>query len=104
MKMISHLKLPEKKSSVIAPGGAYFFGLWWCLVVWDFYNKQSQFHCTNYLIVLGYYSAQSFETPPEVTIFCHDLIHWNINTRTELIGQVRKYLHQENIISVLNGW
>ena len=34
----------------------------------------------------------------QVTRFFHDLIHLNVNTRTELIVQVGNYLHPENSI------
>ena len=57
---------------------------------------------------LGDDSAQSFETPQktikatmhQVIRFYQDPIRLNVNKRTELIGQVRKYLYPDKSIFV----
>ena len=99
----SSLKLPEKNPSVTAPGAHMML---------NFYDAQSfetpginnhSFTASIVWIVFGGYSSQYFETPKktitvslhQVPIFCWDLIHYNVNTITELIGQVINYLHPE---------
>ena len=56
-------------------------------------------------ILFGDDDSQSFQTLPktitvplhQVPILCQDLIHCNVNTVIEPIGQVRNYLHPKKL-------
>ena len=110
--ILSFLKPPEKQFQCHYTRGGILLGFY---DSWSFETPRINNHCVPVLsdmIVLGCYSAQSFETPPskttvslhQVPSFLKDIIHWNFNTRTELIGQFRNYFHPEKSIFFSNGW
>ena len=100
--MRSRLKLPGKTITVsMHQGGEIVLG---CDGAKLFENLRINNHsitAPSAQILFGDDNSQSFETlPQKITVllhqvprFCLGMIHWNVNTVTEIIVQVWNYLH-----------